>query len=72
MAKPRSVIGPEEAAELKRLYKDLSVAATKVNVVLQTTGMGSPAFTEADRKLGAIVRRIKEIHGVAAKHWVAV
>jgi hypothetical protein len=35
-------------------------------------GMGSPAFTEADRKLGAIVRRIKEIHGVAAKHWVAV
>jgi len=72
MAKPRTTIGPEEAAELKRLYKDLSVAATKVNVVLQTVGMGSQAFIEADRKLGAIVRRIKEIHGAAGKHWSGV
>jgi hypothetical protein len=72
MAKPRPVIGPEEAAELKGLYKDLSVAATKINVVLQTSGMASQAFTEADRKLGAIVRRIKEIHGVASKHWTAI
>jgi hypothetical protein len=72
MAKPRTIVGPEKAAELKRLYKDLSVAVTKVNVVLQTLGMESTAFTEADRKLGAIVHRIKEIHGAAGKHWAAI
>ena len=72
MAKPRSVIGPDEAAELRRLYKDLSVATTKVNVVLQTLGMELKAFIEADRKVSAIVRRIKEIHGVAGKHWMAI
>jgi hypothetical protein len=72
MAKPLSVIGPKEAAELKCLYKDLSVATTKINIVLQTSGMESQAFAEADRKVGAIVRRIKEIHGVASKHWTAI
>jgi hypothetical protein len=72
MAKARNVISPEEAAELKRLYANLADASKNANAVLRKSGMASVAFLEADKQLGAIVRRIKEIHGVAGNHWMAI
>lgn len=68
MVKPRTVISPEEGAELKRLYAELALAAKKANAVLRASGMTSQSFLEADRAMGKIVRRIKEIRGTTGKH----
>ena len=68
----RSVISPEEGEELTRLYADLASASAEANKILRKSGMHSPVFFDADKKVSIIIRRIKEILGVARQHWMAI
>jgi hypothetical protein len=72
MDKPPTLLGPEEDAELKRLYADLAHASRRATANLRVSGMTSAAFLRADREVTRIVKRIKEIRGVAGKHWMAL
>jgi hypothetical protein len=65
-------LSPEEGAKLKRLYEDLESAIRKVNVVLRKSGMTSEAFINADREVTRIIQRIRKIHGLVGKHWMAL
>jgi hypothetical protein len=72
MASRRTLLSPEEGAELKRLYEELESATKRVNVVLRKSGMTSEAFVNADREVTRIIQRIKKIHGLVGKpkrHW---
>jgi hypothetical protein len=71
MAKPRNFISPEEGAELKRLYAEHSAASKNAGTILATEGMDSPRFAEADKAVGVIWRRIREILGTSGSHWMA-
>jgi hypothetical protein len=37
-----------------------------------TSGMTSAAVLRADREVTHIIKRIKEIRGLAGKHWMAL
>jgi len=67
----RNVIGPEEGAELKRLYEEYFAAINHAAAILQTEGMDSPRFLEADKAAGAFRRRIRDILGTAGSDWMA-
>jgi hypothetical protein len=66
-----NVISPEEGAELKRLYADHAAASGRALAVLAREGMESPQFFEADKAVGVIWRKIREILGTANSHWMA-
>jgi hypothetical protein len=70
MISARNVISPEEAANLRRLYAEYAVATAEANAALQSGGMNSEGFVEADMNVGRIWRRIRKILG-AADHWMA-
>jgi hypothetical protein len=72
MGKPPILPSPEEDAELKRLYADLAHASRRATANLRVSGMTSAAFLRADREVTRIVKRIKEIRGLAGKHWMAL
>jgi hypothetical protein len=67
----RNVIGPEEGAELKRLYEEYVAAINHAAGILRTEGMDSPRFLEADKAAGTLRRRIREILGTAGSDWKA-
>ena len=74
----RSVISPEEGAELKRLYADLPEAYKRAAAALRTDppghvleGEALKRFMAEEAKVAAIVRRIKEIQGTTGEHWMA-
>jgi hypothetical protein len=67
----KTVITPEEGAELQRLYREHAAANEKAAAILAATGMGSTEFAEADKAAGAIWRRIREILGDAGKPWMS-
>ena len=67
----KTVITPEEGAELQRLRLDHAAAVEMTGAILATKGMDSPEFAEADRAAGAISRRIREILGDAGKPWMS-
>jgi hypothetical protein len=71
MAVPRSIITPEEGAELTQLQLDSAVAIQRERHILATGGMESPEFLEATKASGAIIRRIREIQGTTGTHWMA-
>jgi hypothetical protein len=67
----KSVITPEEGAELERL-KGVYLAATRRAMdAIRIQGMDSDAFAKADGEAGDAMRRMKEILGLAGKHWMA-
>ena len=72
MSKHPVLLSPEEDAELKRLYADLAHASRRGTVNLRMSGMTSEAFLRADREITRIAKRIKEIRGLAGKHWMAL
>jgi len=72
MSKHPVLLSPEEDAELKRLYADLAHASRRATVNLRMSGMTSEAFLRADREITRIAKRIKEIRGLAGKHWMAL
>jgi len=39
---------------------------------IKNWGMTSAAFLKADREVTRIIKRIKEIRGLAGKHWMAL
>jgi hypothetical protein len=59
----RTVISPEEGAELKRLYADYAISVNRAAVILASRGMDSPEFADADKASGVLWRRIREILG---------
>ena len=72
MDKQLTLLSPEGDAELKRLYADLAHASRRATAFLRTSGMTSAAFLRSDREVTRIVKRIKEVHGPAGKHWMAL
>ena len=72
MGKQATLLNPEEGAELKRLYADLAHASRRATAFLRASGVDSAEFLRADREITRIVKRIKEIRGVADKHWMAL
>ena len=72
MVKQPTILSPEEGADLKRLYADLAHASRRATAFLRASGMDSAEFLRADREVTRIVKRIKEIRGVADKHWMAI
>jgi hypothetical protein len=72
MGKPPTSLSLEEDGELKRLYADLAHASRRATANLRVSGMTSAAFLRADREVTRIVKRIKEIRGLAGKHWMAL
>jgi len=72
MVKQPTLLSPEEGADLKRLYADLAHASRRATAFLRASGMDSVEFLRADREVTRIVKRIKEIRGVADKHWMAI
>jgi hypothetical protein len=67
----RNVISPEEGAELKRLYADHAAASERARAILAREGMESSRFLAADKAVGAIWHKIREILGTADSHWMA-
>lgn len=59
----RSIVSGEEGQELKRLYSEVATATARAGQILAEKGMGSPEFAEADKAVGVIWRRIREILG---------
>jgi hypothetical protein len=72
MGKQPTLLGPEEGAELKRLYADLAHASRRATAYLRTSGMTSADFLRSDREVTRIIKRIKEIRGLAGKHWMSL
>jgi hypothetical protein len=67
----KTVVTPEEGAELQRLYREHAAATETAVAVLAARGMDSPEFAEADKAAGVIWRRMREILGDAGKHWMS-
>jgi hypothetical protein len=63
MAQPRSIISPEEGAELQRLHAEYAVFTKRVAEALRTND--GRLFVEEEAKIANIVRRIKEILGTS-------
>ena len=63
------VISSEEGVELKRLQAAYVTASKKTMATLQTKGMASQSFLEADRERTAIACQIKKILGTG-KPWM--
>ena len=72
MSNSRIALSHEQRAELKRLYAELAIAARKANTILMMAGIDSEIFLKADGEVTRLIRRIKEVHGVSGKHWMAV
>jgi hypothetical protein len=65
MAKPRSIISPEEGAELQRLHAEYAVFTKRAAEVLRTND--GQLFVEEESKIANIVRRKKEILGTTGQ-----
>ena len=50
-------LDPKEEAELQLLFESLPAARAHAFALLKSEGMMSPAFREADKVLGEILRR---------------
>lgn len=66
----RTIISVEEGSELKRLYAEHAAATNQAAAILASRGMESPEFAEADKIVGILWRRIREIFGTANQHWM--
>ena len=72
MSSPVSEVTPEEAAvEFRRLYAQLVAVVATANTVLQSAGMRSEAFRDANEEVGRLWQRLREIEGLAEKRWFA-
>lgn len=74
----KNIITPAEGEELKRLYAEWPAANERAINALKTEppyhqleGEALERFLQEDAKVGAIVRRIKEILGVTGEAWNA-
>lgn len=67
----KNVISPEDGTELSRLYAEFEKAVQLAGAVLQTEGMESSAFFEADAKATEIWKQIRLILGANGSHWMA-
>ncbi|MBI5121465.1 MAG: hypothetical protein HZA67_10705 [Rhodospirillales bacterium] len=59
----RTIISTEENNELQRLYSEYVIAVRNAGAILAAQGMKSPEFLAADKVVGGIWRRIREILG---------
>ena len=63
-------ITSEEGVELKRLQAAYVTASKKAIAILQTKGMTSQSFLEAEQERTVIACQIKRILGTG-RHWMA-
>ncbi len=72
MTDPQAMLtSAEAAAEFRRLYGECTAAIAYANAVLQTDGLESESFIKADRIAMALWQRLREVQGLAIKHWLA-
>jgi hypothetical protein len=71
MTGPYTIISPEEGNELQRLYEEYALATAKAFEALQSQGMDTRSFFEADLAARKINARIREILGKAGHHWTS-
>lgn len=67
----KSILAGEEAEEFKRLYEEYPKAAQRAAEVLKEYGMESAEFRVADGLVGELWTRLRELQGMAGKHWMA-
>jgi hypothetical protein len=60
----------EQAEEYKRLYAEYAAAMVNAAAVLRAKGMDSDDFREADAAAGKLWVRLRELQGMAGKHWM--
>jgi hypothetical protein len=65
------ILVDEEAAEYARLYAEYAAAMAYAAGVLKSKGMDSEDFRQADAAAGELLVRLRELQGVAGKHWMA-
>jgi hypothetical protein len=58
-----TILTPEQGRELKSQYQQLPVVAHEAFAILASKGMSSQEFRAADKRLGDIFSRIREIQG---------
>jgi hypothetical protein len=64
----KDTCSPDEEAELKRLYEELGEAhAQAIAAITASSTDGVASWMEVERKIAAIVQRIKEIQGTAGE-----
>ena len=61
----------EKAAEYIRLYAEYAAALAHASAVLESKGMESDDFRQADAAAGALWVRLRDLQGMAGKHWMA-
>lgn len=66
----KNLMTPEEGRELDKLEQERVAALERARLAILCEGMDSAAYLKADAEMGVIVRRQKEILGLAA-HWMA-
>lgn len=67
----RRILTGEEAEEFKRLYDEYPRVSQHAAELLGRHGMESKEFREADAAVGDLWRRLRELQGMAGKHWMA-
>jgi hypothetical protein len=63
------VLTGQKAAEYQRLYAEYTAAMVAAAAILKANGMGSDEFRKADAAAGALWVRLRELQGMAGKHW---
>jgi hypothetical protein len=72
MSAPQANLTIDEAtAEFRRLYAQCAAAVAHANAVLQSEGKDSDAFVQADREAAALWQRLREVHELTVKRWLA-
>lgn len=66
-----SLIGPQDAEELKRLLEEYVTATLRGADILKKHVMNSQEFRDADKATAALWVRIREIQGLSGEHWMS-
>lgn len=61
----------EKAAEYQRLYAEYAAAMANAAAILRAKSMSSDEFRQADAAAGALWVRLRDLQGMAGKHWMA-
>jgi hypothetical protein len=65
------VSNAEKADEFERLYQEYAKAIRYAASVLRVKSMESEEFRKADGAAGDLWVKLRELQGMAGKHWMA-
>ncbi|MEA1650960.1 hypothetical protein UAJ10_18295 [Nitrospirillum sp. BR 11164] len=64
------IISLEDGAELTRCQNEYVEAKKRADALAISKGVDSIEFAEADKVVGALHHRIRELRGEKGKHWM--